>query len=157
MREKVWLQRSGMTGDGASAMENIGQAPRSCEQLFELRGNSESELVRVHRSGWDEGMVSIQIGLWRNRGRTLKRWRAVIGPGRSVGGCRQGDACQRPFAAGKPFSINLRWRRSALQRGCRKWEKKEHWKKFMRKKIFRKHSPRWDEVEKNQKWQEGEK
>lgn len=105
---KVWLQRAGMTGDGAPAMENIGQAPRSCEQLFELRGNSESELVRVHRSGWDEGMVSIQIGLWRNRGWTLKRWRAAIGPGRSVGGCRQGDACQRPFAAGKPFSINLR-------------------------------------------------
>lgn len=55
---EIWLQRSEMTGDGTPVMETIGQTPGSCEELFGLRGNSESELVGASQEwlGRKEGM-----------------------------------------------------------------------------------------------------
>lgn len=84
---RIGWKRSEMKGDGAPVMETIGQTPGSCEKLFGLWGNSESELVGASeewlgkRHGFFPDQSSEKL---RMEAKDVRR-KAVFGPGGSLG------------------------------------------------------------------------
>lgn len=82
-----WLQRSEINEDGAPLMETIGQSPGSCEKMFGLWGNSESELVWASEEwlGRRHGFFPDQSSEKSRTEPKRVRRKAVFGPGRSLG------------------------------------------------------------------------